>query len=557
MLYLSDRAVYERDRLPFLSEEQVSARDRKRYRHACGDRRDRASGGVSIGYFSGSITHNEDFEMVLPVLTELMEANDAIRLHVVGELDLPVQLEPFKDRVERHPFSPWERLPKMIAQVDINIVPLKDTLFNRAKSENKWLEASLVKVPTVASDVGSLSEVVKQGETGLLCKTVDDWRQSLLRLITSSEDRMRIAENAYLECRNFRTTLYSGKNIAEFIRKIQTPNIAMVMPSLDISGGNLVTLRHAVILSRHGYDVTVLDGFGEDNWVEADGLKLPVLNRRVNPGEIDDCQFRGFFDKAVATFWQTLSFVEQYRRIGKKYYFVQGYETDFYSALDPSRVNANATYGGEADINYLTMSPWCQSWLVQRFGKHADLALNGIDLGLFNVADRDYSGKIRILIEGDCGSDYKNVDESFRIVDKLDPEKYEIWYLSYTGESRPYYRADKFLSNVPYEEVGEVYRQCHILLKTSILESFSYPPLEMMATGGLVVVLRNCGNAEYIEDGKNGLVFEQGEDDKAVFLIESLCESPSLREQLVSGGLDTARKRSWTFLEESVLALYR
>lgn len=335
------------------------------------------------------------------------------------------------------------------------------------------------------------------------------------------------------------------------------PNIAMVMPSLDISGGNLVTLRHAAILSRHGLDVTVLDGFGEDNWVEADGLKLPVLNRRVNPGEIDDCQFRGFFDKAVATFWQTLSFVEQYRRIGEKYYFVQGYETDFYKALDLSRMLANTTYGDGAGVNYLTMSPWCQSWLAERFGKHADLAVNGIDLSLFGIADRDYSGKVRILIEGDCGSEYKNIDEGFRIVEKLDPEKYEIWYLSYTGESKPYYRVDKFLSNIPHEKVGEVYRQCHILLKTSILESFSYPPLEMMATGGLVVVLRNCGNAEYIEDGINGLVFERGEEDKAVSLIESLCEDANLRERLVSGGLETAKKRSWAFLEESVLALYR
>ena len=43
-------------------------------------------------------------------------------------------------------------------------------------------------------------------------------------------------------------------------------------------------------------------------------------------------------------------------------------------------------------------------------------------------------GKIRILIEGDCGVYYKNVDESFRIVDKLDPDKYEIWYMSYNAK---------------------------------------------------------------------------------------------------------------------------
>ncbi|MFR3431543.1 MAG: hypothetical protein ACLTTH_16335 [Holdemanella porci] len=36
-------------------------------------------------------------------------------------------------------------------------------------------------------------------------------------------------------------------------------------------------------------------------------------------------------------------------------------------------------------------------------------------------------------------------------------------------------------------EVQKVYADCDILLKTSLLESFSYPPIEMMATGGYVV----------------------------------------------------------------------
>ena len=35
---------------------------------------------------------------------------------------------------------------------------------------------------------------------------------------------------------------------------------------------------------------------------------------------------------------------------------------------------------------------------------------------------REMNGKIRILIEGDCGVEYKNVDESFKITNKLDKE---------------------------------------------------------------------------------------------------------------------------------------
>ena len=41
-----------------------------------------------------------------------------------------------------------------------------------------------------------------------------------------------------------------------------------------------------------------------------------------------------------------------------------------------------------------------------------------------------------------------------------------------------------------------IYSECDILLKSSWLESFSYPPLEMMATGGYCIVAPNDGNKE-------------------------------------------------------------
>lgn len=55
--------------------------------------------------------------------------------------------------------------------------------------------------------------------------------------------------------------------------------------------------------------------------------------------------------------------------------------------------------------------------------------------------------------------------------------------------------------------MGEVYASCDILIKTSLLESFSYPPLEMMATGGIAIVLPNDGNVEYLKDGENCLLY--------------------------------------------------
>ena len=45
----------------------------------------------------------------------------------------------------------WKQLPSVMAGIDINLMPLEDSIFHCSKSENKWMEAALVKVPSVMS----------------------------------------------------------------------------------------------------------------------------------------------------------------------------------------------------------------------------------------------------------------------------------------------------------------------------------------------------------------------------------------------------------------------
>ena len=95
------------------------------------------------------------------------------------------------------------------------------------------------------------------------------------------------------------------------------------------------------------------------------------------------------------------------------------------------------------------------------------------------------------------------------------------------------------------------------MLKTSIMDSYSYPPLEMMATGGLAVVAPNGGNIEYLRDEENCLMYKLGDIDKAVEQIDRLAEDALLRERLIAGGLETAKKREWSKIEEQIVTMYR
>lgn len=510
---------------------------------------EKTGGKVRIGYLSGSITHNPDFELIKPALVKIMDEFPNVELMVMGHLDLPKGLERFENRVVRQPFGSWEKLPSVIAGLDINLAPIEETIFNEAKSENKWTEAALCKVVTAASDFGAFKQVIKDGKTGVLCKTPEDWYAKLKKLVEDEKLRRKIAEAAHKQVMKEYVTTYSGLALARFIESKLAKNMAFVLPSTNISGGVNVVLKHCEILRRNGWDVMVVNmDKSDENIVSEDG--------EVNVVSAARHDFAAKFEELVATLYTTVKFVKEYPQARRRAYLVQNFETNFEEYGSPVKREANATYV-EHGVEYLTISRWCQEWLEKDFGQKAKYAPNGIDVARFKWRERKFDGgKVRILVEGNSDDYYKNVDESFRVVAGLDPEKYEIRYLSYQGEPKKWYRVDKFYHRVPHDEVGKVYGECDILLKTSILESFSYPPLEMMATGGYVVAVPNEGNQEYLQDGENCLFYGQGNIEEAAEKIEKLVSDVELRKKLEAGAKKTVAERDWRGIEKEVLELY-
>lgn len=504
---------------------------------------------IVLGYLSGSITHNEDFELILPVLTKIMDENDNVYLKIVGLLDVPECLKKYEDRLLSAPFVDWQSLPEIIASIDINLAPLKQSIFNEAKSENKWVEAALCKVVTVASKVGAFEKMVVDEKTGLLCNNADEWYIKLTKAIQDKEYRSLLAENAYKYVMKNCFTTYTGRGLAEFLENHLAKNVGFILPTTNISGGVNVILKHCEILRKNGFDVFVINMDDNDTDIVNKAGTIFVLVP-------ENIKMYGRIHTLVASLWSTLEFALEYPYVKQINYFVQNFETDFMEYGQYFRIKANATYNTFKPINYTTMSTWCQDWLKNDYGKESIYVRNGINLEQFPYKKRDFTGKIKILVEGNSLDHYKNVDESFKIVEKLDKNKFEIHFLSYQGKPKDWYYVDKFMNKVPYDEVGKVYQDADILIKSSLLESFSYPPLEMMATGGLVVAVANGGNVEYLKDNFNCLFYEQGNILDAVDKIELLVNDEKLREKLLSNGMNTVKSRDWNKIESEIVSLY-
>ncbi len=103
----------------------------------------------------------------------------------------------------------FEEYTKKLAELpwDIAVAPLVDSPFTRCKSSIKFFEYSMCKIPVIASRVypynSSLfgEDVISHEATGLLVEP-NEWFSALETLITNSDKRKLLGENAYNHIRS-------------------------------------------------------------------------------------------------------------------------------------------------------------------------------------------------------------------------------------------------------------------------------------------------------------------------------------------------------------------
>ena len=175
---------------------------------------------MTLGYFSGwPKAHESDLAVALPAVRRALDALPGARLRIVGHFErsaLPVDL---RERVEIAPFVPYERLFAEIARVDINLAPLVDNPHRRAKSAVKFLEAALVGVPTVASNLEPY-RLIDHGRTGMLAANEEEWYAGIMALATDPLRRRAIGDAARRYVLEHETTSVRAPAFAQLLRRL-------------------------------------------------------------------------------------------------------------------------------------------------------------------------------------------------------------------------------------------------------------------------------------------------------------------------------------------------
>jgi glycosyltransferase involved in cell wall biosynthesis len=181
-----------------------------------------------VGYM-GTFTHGADLMAVYQALRALARTRrGGVEFQMVGGTADPGVTRAL-DQIPVRVLSPGERTvyPSFVRWMtehlrwDLAIAPLDDTIFNRAKSDIKFLDYGALGIPGVFSRVAAYAETVQDGQTGCLVEnTVDAWYGALVRLVDAEEARWQTARTAHDHVMSRRTLAVCGRRWQEAITQI-------------------------------------------------------------------------------------------------------------------------------------------------------------------------------------------------------------------------------------------------------------------------------------------------------------------------------------------------
>jgi glycosyltransferase involved in cell wall biosynthesis len=146
----------------------------------------RAGGTPRLGWL-GTEGNLPFLELVRPALVELRERGRSFELEVISGAT-----PHWPELSVKH--VPWslEGAAPALAELDIGLAPLPDTLWTRGKCGFKVIEYMASGLPVVASPVGAAREIVVHGETGFLAGDVGAWVDHLDSLLIDAALRRRL-----------------------------------------------------------------------------------------------------------------------------------------------------------------------------------------------------------------------------------------------------------------------------------------------------------------------------------------------------------------------------
>lgn len=219
-IFLAEKFKEKRKQV-FILPNKLSKEDVTWAKEILANKKENEKDEIIIGYFSGTISHNKDFATITKPLMRILKKYSQVKLFLAGPLDPEAELvREFGNRIINTPYAPRKEYFKNVALVDINIAPLEiGNPFCEGKSELKFFEPGILKIPTVATATQTFTEAIEDGADGFVAKNDKEWEEKLEQLILDKNLRIEMGKKAHQKTLKKYTT-QNAKNTAyyEFLK---------------------------------------------------------------------------------------------------------------------------------------------------------------------------------------------------------------------------------------------------------------------------------------------------------------------------------------------------
>lgn len=141
---------------------------------------------VVIGWSGSGNNHYYNLSLIEDAIRQIDRNHNYIRWKIIGAQKNKIIHNIFKNLqnpVDIYDWEPPSRIPQLLKDVDIGLMPLEDNEFNWGKCPTKVYEYLCMRIVPVASPIGLNNEIIRNGKNGFLCLEPADWVEAISRLI--------------------------------------------------------------------------------------------------------------------------------------------------------------------------------------------------------------------------------------------------------------------------------------------------------------------------------------------------------------------------------------
>lgn len=535
-----------------------------------------------IGYCSGSPTHDRDFLVALPGLSKIMKQYP-VQFALIGSLQLPIEFSrSFASRIRTYHHTKYEALSALMRdRISIAMAPLQKNKFNSCKSNVKVLEAGILGIPIVCSDVGMYASTIRQGQDGMLANTDLDWEAALQMLFLSEKSRRVIGQ----EARKVVLDQYTTKNLTDIqaiFKKVTQVSVSKA-PKVHIYKSSkkerlrVLSFRwhcgHQWELHHLPYDFVLSHAMTSMCW---DYRSRPLRNNVVIVPE-EKLDFK--FDLALLHFDENVLSPERSKGVLNTNWGAQFVRYLKTLAMPKITIcHGTVPRKGSWDLNY-TGDPW----EIDKEARDRVVDLLGNTLVVCNshAAQKEWGFRnSRVIHHGFDANEYKSGKKKFNILAAADGFHLRPWYQGWpylkaaidaglgidvlgkpsglpvnfvrVPEPDGYGTINNRYAEKKFESYKRFLSQYRVYFSPTWFSPMPRTRMEAMLSGCCVVTTGYHDEPDWIKNGETGFV--SNDPQELISILKSLVENPTKAEKIGSNGRDWASKH---FTRESFLGAWR